>query len=54
MTTEEPVVTEDQSDVDLTDHPDNMETELADDMEIDALVAGVDPSAPVLTGEENA
>lgn len=51
--TENPVVTEDQTGVIVVDHPDDEENELADDAEVDALIEGIDPTAPTLTGEED-
>lgn len=49
-----PEVTEDQSDVNFVDHPDeDPENELADDAEVDALVEGVSTDAPVQAAEED-
>lgn len=52
MTEQNLEVTEDQTNVDLSSHPDNLETTLADDAEVDALTKDLDPNAPILTGEE--
>ena len=48
----EQLVDEDQTDINFVDHPDDQENELANDSEVDALIKGMDTSAPVLLEHE--
>lgn len=45
--------TEDQTGITFVDHPDDEETEMADDAEVNTLIEEIDTSAPILTGEDD-
>lgn len=44
---------EDQSGLDLSEHPDNEDNPVADDAEVDALLEDVDTNAPTVTSEDD-